>query len=262
VCRQPGQNSVEDLQKDDLRAKLEEKERKHYLKTKSTNFEEEREEDLRLLEAAAAPDSGGGGGGRTLVPKAIDADDEDDADESDSSGDDDEVGRCAAGCAAAGWAAGSAAVRAAWQQGCLLLGHHRRPCNHALPQDDDEAELLAELERIKKERAEEAARKAAEAAAKADAEQQAELLRGNPLLQEKLAAQGAFLLALGAGSSRSAPSWPARAAALRATAAAGCCCHALSPHALCPQTPASPSSGDGTMMWCSGGWGRRPTHAL
>lgn len=93
VCRQPGQNSAEDLEKDDLRAKLEEKERKHYLKTKSTNFEEEREEDLRLLEAAAAPDGGGGGAGRTLVPKAIDADDEDDEDESDSSEDDDDVRR-------------------------------------------------------------------------------------------------------------------------------------------------------------------------
>ncbi len=31
---------------------------------------------------------------------------------------------------------------------------------------------------------------AAEAAAKAEAEEQAELVRGNPLLQEKLAAQG------------------------------------------------------------------------
>lgn len=55
---------------------------------------------------------------------------------------------------------------------------------------DDEAELLAELERIKRERAEEAGRKAAEAAARAEAEEQAELVRGNPLLQEKLAAQG------------------------------------------------------------------------
>lgn len=139
--RQPGQNTSEELLQGDLRSKLEEKERKHYLKTKSANFEEEREEDLRLLERA--PD-GGGGGGRTLVPKAADADDEDDADDSDSSSED---------------------------------------------EDDDEAELLAELERIKQERAEDAARKAAEAAAREEQAQQAELLRGNPLLQEKLAAQ-------------------------------------------------------------------------
>lgn len=39
TCRQPGQNTVEDLEQGDLRSKLEEKERKHYLKTKSTNFE-------------------------------------------------------------------------------------------------------------------------------------------------------------------------------------------------------------------------------
>ncbi|PRW34012.1 Xylulokinase [Chlorella sorokiniana] len=144
--RQPGQNTEDELRAGDMRSKLEEKERKHFLKTKSTNFEEEREEDLRLLEsaAAAAGDGGGGGAPRTLVPKAVDADDEDDADDSDSSDDDDE---------------------------------------------DDEAELLAELERIKRERAEEAARKAAEAAARAEAEEQAELVRGNPLLQEKLAAQ-------------------------------------------------------------------------
>lgn len=52
---------------------------------------------------------------------------------------------------------------------------------------------MAELDRIKRERAEEAARKAGEAAAKAEAEEQKELLRGNPLLQEKLAAQGELL---------------------------------------------------------------------
>lgn len=148
--RQPGQNTAEDLAEGDLRTKLEEKERKHYLKTKSHNFEEEREEDLRLLETAGAPRAGGLGGGsgvqqhRTLVPKAADADDEDDADDSDGSSDD---------------------------------------------EDDDEAELLAELDRIKQERAEEAARKAAVAASAAEKEQQAELVRGNPLLQEKLAAQ-------------------------------------------------------------------------
>ncbi|PSC70203.1 Cwf15 Cwc15 cell cycle control [Micractinium conductrix] len=143
--RQPGQNTTDDLSAaGDLRSKLEEKERKHYLKTKSTNFEEEREDDLRLLESAAAPDGGAAAAARTLVPKAADADDEDDADVSDDSSDDD---------------------------------------------DDDEAELLAELDRIKSERAEQAARKAAADAAKAEAEERAELVRGNPLLQEKLAAQ-------------------------------------------------------------------------
>ncbi|KAL6785255.1 hypothetical protein ACKKBG_A03085 [Auxenochlorella protothecoides x Auxenochlorella symbiontica] len=54
--------------------------------------------------------------------------------------------------------------------------------------EDDEAELLAELARIKAERAEEAARKAAAEAAAAESVNQAELLRGNPLLKEKLQA--------------------------------------------------------------------------
>lgn len=53
--------------------------------------------------------------------------------------------------------------------------------------DDDEAELLAELARIKKEREEEAARKAAEEAAIAEKEERQEMMRGNPLLQDKLA---------------------------------------------------------------------------
>mmetsp|Transcript_35357 Transcript_35357/g.100095 ORF Transcript_35357/g.100095 Transcript_35357/m.100095 type:complete len:226 (-) Transcript_35357:66-743(-) len=48
---------------------------------------------------------------------------------------------------------------------------------------DDEAELLAELERIKKERAEEAARKEAEETEKEQQDKEEELRRGNPLLQ-------------------------------------------------------------------------------
>lgn len=56
---------------------------------------------------------------------------------------------------------------------------------------DDEAELLAELERIKRERAEEAARKATQEAGLAEKEEQARMATGNPLLQEKLAASAA-----------------------------------------------------------------------
>lgn len=55
-----------------------------------------------------------------------------------------------------------------------------------LQEEDEEAELLAELARIKAERAEEAARKAAEEAAKVSAVEEAALLGGNPLLKEKL----------------------------------------------------------------------------
>lgn len=49
-------------------------------------------------------------------------------------------------------------------------------------QQDDEAELLAELERIKKERAEEAAKKAKAEEEAAKVEKRNEVARGNPLL--------------------------------------------------------------------------------
>ncbi len=47
---------------------------------------------------------------------------------------------------------------------------------------DDEAELLAELERIKKEREEAAAKRADEEASAAASSLQEELIRGNPLI--------------------------------------------------------------------------------
>ena len=47
---------------------------------------------------------------------------------------------------------------------------------------DDEEELMRELDRIKKERAEDAAKKAAEEAAKSYKEKEKELMTGNPLL--------------------------------------------------------------------------------
>ena len=49
---------------------------------------------------------------------------------------------------------------------------------------DDEAELLAELERIKKERAEEAAKKRKEEQAEKEAQLREEVSRGNPLLNQ------------------------------------------------------------------------------
>uniref|UniRef100_A0A061R6A3 Protein CWC15 n=1 Tax=Tetraselmis sp. GSL018 TaxID=582737 RepID=A0A061R6A3_9CHLO len=56
------------------------------------------------------------------------------------------------------------------------------PSDDEEEESDDEAELIAELERIKKERAEEAARQAAEAAEKQQKEKEEELRHGNPLL--------------------------------------------------------------------------------
>ncbi len=57
---------------------------------------------------------------------------------------------------------------------------------------DEEAELLAELARIKKEREQEAAKKAAEEAAAAQSSLQQELVRGNPLIAGKFAGGNDF----------------------------------------------------------------------
>lgn len=54
-----------------------------------------------------------------------------------------------------------------------------------VPCQDEEAELLAELARIKKEREQEAAKQAAQEAAAAASTLQAELTRGNPLIASK-----------------------------------------------------------------------------
>ena len=138
----------------------------------------EREEDLKLL---GAPDGGGvGKASKMLVPTKLDADDEDadDGESDESSDDDDEVAESAA------------TVRV-----CARRHSEAVQCLLTLPLlllKDDEAELLAELERIKKERAEEAARKAAEEAAQSTAEKTEEALRGNPILQQKLGITPSF----------------------------------------------------------------------
>lgn len=131
--RQEGQASAADVSKRDLRAELEERERKSRKTTFNIDFEEERKKDLLLLEQSSEATARA----KALIPKAIDAD-ESDPDDSDDSDDSDE--------------------------------------------DDDEAELLRELERIKKEREQEAAKKAAEEAAQAASEKERELISGNPLL--------------------------------------------------------------------------------
>lgn len=56
--------------------------------------------------------------------------------------------------------------------------------DHCLLEQDDEAELLAELERIKKERAEEAVRKRREDEAEKESQLREEVARGNPLLNQ------------------------------------------------------------------------------
>jgi len=65
---------------------------------------------------------------------------------------------------------------------CTVLASKRTQSRAVEHAQDEEAELLAELERIKKERAAEAARKAAAGAPGAEASARDELVRGNPLI--------------------------------------------------------------------------------
>mmetsp|Transcript_30586 Transcript_30586/g.97639 ORF Transcript_30586/g.97639 Transcript_30586/m.97639 type:complete len:184 (-) Transcript_30586:341-892(-) len=127
--RADGQGSKADLDRRNLRAELEDKEREHTRKKLRT--------DEMEGGGVAASLEAGRGEVRRLVPKAIDADDSGDSDDSDEDSDDDE---------------------------------------------DDTAELMAELEKIKRERAEDAARKEAEAKKAEQEEKEKELMRGNPLL--------------------------------------------------------------------------------
>ncbi len=120
----------------------------------------ERESDLKLLEAAP----GGGGGtlsrGKVLVPKALDADDDEDA-ESDSSDDDDEAraapraGHARRGCLCCGRGRGAGERRGGARRGGRA---HHAVHRHA---QDEEAALLAELERVKKRAAEPCAQECA-----------------------------------------------------------------------------------------------------
>ena len=107
------------------------------------------------------------GRARALVPKALDADDEDDPGPSDDD-DSDEV------CGVTG-IAGHPCMHALFS-----------PCHHnSLGMQDEEAELLAELARIKKEREEEAAKRAAEEESMAASNLREELIHGNPLIVGK-----------------------------------------------------------------------------
>jgi hypothetical protein len=111
-----------------------------------------------------------------LVPRAADADDSDEA-ASGSESDSDSGAFCALGFAHA-----CACVCALRAHSTLDADLPRAIVPLLTPDEDDTAALLAELERIKGERAEEAARKDAARAAADDADRAAELASGNPLL--------------------------------------------------------------------------------
>ena len=150
---------------------------------------------MKLL---SGPEEGGAAGpAKVLVPKAIDADDDDDDDADDSSeSDDDEVClACGQGIKALLRARTAPMSRhahnlrekhaesALWQVAAAGgAADTQTPCTG----QDDEAALMAELARIRKERAEEAQRKAAQEAAERQEALQQEVATGNPLLNQSI----------------------------------------------------------------------------
>ncbi|PQQ20319.1 protein CWC15 homolog [Prunus yedoensis var. nudiflora] len=132
--RKEGQDTLDELQKKNLREELEERERKHYSsKDKSYSYDRDRRRGSQLLLEGGRRDT-------EIVPRNVDADDSDVEVKSDdeSSEDDDD--------------------------------------------DDDEEALMAELEQIRKEKAEEKLRKERQEREEELKVKEAELLRGNPLL--------------------------------------------------------------------------------
>ncbi|KDD75085.1 Cwf15/Cwc15 cell cycle control protein [Helicosporidium sp. ATCC 50920] len=161
--RQEGQGTAAEREMRDMRAELEAKEHEHFLKTKSTTFEQEREEDLKLLSqhAGAGPPSRGSGRGRALGYKRDPGDEDGDS-------------------------SPSRAAPRARAQDADVADSSASSSDESDSDEDEEAELMAELARIKAERAAEASRKEAEAGARAAREQEAEHQGGNPLLRGQL----------------------------------------------------------------------------
>jgi len=132
--RKPGQNTLAELSKRDMKAELEERERKHFQ-------DKAKKEDPHQRKLLDAPDFAREEDFKAARDFAeLDADDDVDDDASASSEDDDE---------------------------------------------DETAELMRELEKIKRERADEQRRKEAEQAEKDMIERQEALLKGNPLLNSE-----------------------------------------------------------------------------
>lgn len=72
--------------------------------------------------------------------------------------------------------------------------HYHTLTSHIFPWLQDEAELLAELERIRQERAEEASRTAAQRMQEEEMKVREEVCAGNPLLEKKLSSKADFTI--------------------------------------------------------------------
>ncbi|KAF7140723.1 hypothetical protein RHSIM_Rhsim06G0232400 [Rhododendron simsii] len=151
--RKEGQDTNDELQKRNLREELEDRERRHFSsKDKSYGDDRDRRKGGHLLLEGARRDTED-----RLIPRSVDADDADV-----------EVKTVEPllGC-------------------CILIGCHIVVVSDEDEDDDDEDDteaLLAELEQIKKERAEENLRKERQKQEEELKVKEAELIRGNPLL--------------------------------------------------------------------------------
>ncbi|CAI5471926.1 unnamed protein product [Closterium sp. Yama58-4] len=147
--RKEGQVTKEEVKRRDLRGELEERERRHFAaKDKEQQL---RTDDRKRTAGLLLPGSGALGGRKEveerLIPRAADADDSDGEDRKGGGGDDED-----------------------------------EDDDDEDDDEDDTMELLAELERIKKERAEEKLRKEKEQAEQEAKAREREMARGNPIM--------------------------------------------------------------------------------
>ncbi|CAI7853479.1 unnamed protein product [Closterium sp. NIES-54] len=144
-----GQVTKEEVKRRDLRGELEERERRHFA---AKDKEQQLRTDDRKRTTGLLLPGGGALGGRKeveerLIPRAADADDSDGEDRRGGGGDDED-----------------------------------EDDDDEDDDEDDTMELLAELERIKKERAEEKLRKEKEQAEQEAKAREKEMARGNPIM--------------------------------------------------------------------------------
>ncbi|KAJ4732341.1 hypothetical protein LUZ62_061032 [Rhynchospora pubera] len=142
--RREGQDTKEEVQKRNLRDELEERERKHY-SSKDKSYSEERDRRRGSSSSQLLLERSKKEIEDRIFPREIDADDSDVETKAENDSDEDD--------------------------------------NDEDDDDDDDTEaLMAELERIKKERAEEKLRKEREEQEEELKAKEAELMRGNPLI--------------------------------------------------------------------------------
>jgi len=152
--RQPGQTSTDDVKKRDLRAELLAAEAEARNKKRKAEGKPPLEEDVRKAAAIESPKEGApvaeedeANKRRKLLQEALEMDKDDDEDDQGEKNDDE-----------------------------------GDESDEDSEEEDDTAELLRELEKIKRERSEEKARQEAEQNAQQSADREAEIATGNPLL--------------------------------------------------------------------------------